>query len=82
MELSPATMTIIMFVLSSVTSGVVGFLVFLFQRTSKNERELWEYKLKAANEFAHKGEIDRLAARLESKIEDLFKKVYETKKQE
>ncbi len=82
MELSPATMTIIMFVLSSVTSGLVGFLIFLFQRTSRNERELWLYKLEAAEKFAHKEEINTLAARLETKIEELFKKVYRTNSQE
>ncbi|AWX99510.1 hypothetical protein A8139_05525 [Marinomonas primoryensis] len=82
MELSSGTMTIIVFVLSSVTSGLIGFLIFLFQRTSKNERDLWLYKLEAAEKFAHKEEISVFAIRLETKIEELFKKVYETKKQE
>lgn len=80
MELSQATLTIVMLVLSAVTSGLVAFLIFLFQRTTSNERELMQHKLDAAEKYAHKNEINDLAGRLERKIDDLFKQVFESKK--
>ncbi|BFM50559.1 MULTISPECIES: hypothetical protein [Marinomonas] len=79
MELSQATMTVVMFLLSSVTAGLATFLTFLFKRTAANERALMQHKLDAAEKYAHKNEINDLGLRLESKIEELFKKVYESK---
>lgn len=80
MELSQATLTVAMFVLSAITSGLVAFLIFLFQRTASNERDLMQHKLDAAEKYAHKNEINDLAGRLERKIEDLFKQIYEHRK--
>lgn len=80
MELSQAALTIAMFVLSAITSGLVAFLIFLFQRTASNERDLMQHKLDAAEKYAHKNEINDLAGRLERKIEDLFKQIYESRK--
>lgn len=80
MELSQATLTIALFVLSAITSGLVAFLIFLFQRTASNERDLMQHKLDAAEKYAHKNEINDLAGRLERKIEDLFKQIYESRK--
>lgn len=80
MELSGPALTIIMFVLSAIVSGLIGFLTFLFKRTSANERDLMQHKLDAAEKYAHKEEINGLASRLERKMEDLFKQVYELKK--
>lgn len=79
MELSQATMTVVMCLLSSVTAGLVTFLTFLFKRTAANERDLMQHKLDAAEKYAHKKEINDLGLRLESKIEELFKKVYQSK---
>ncbi|MDE8603896.1 hypothetical protein M3I01_013415 [Marinomonas sp. RSW2] len=80
MELSQAALTVAMFVLSAITSGLVAFLIFLFQRTASNERDLMQHKLDAAEKYAHKNEINDLAGRLERKIEDLFKQIYESRK--
>ncbi|MEO9655905.1 hypothetical protein [Marinomonas sp.] len=80
MELSGPVLTIIMFVLSLVVSGLLGFLTFLFRRTAANERDLMQHKLDAAEKYAQKEEINGLASRLERKIEDLFRQLYESKK--
>lgn len=82
MELSQAAMTVGMFVLSAVVSGLVGFLVFLFKRTAENERALMQHKLDSAEKYAHKQEIENLAGRLERKIEDLFKQIYNARERE
>ncbi|RBO83436.1 MULTISPECIES: hypothetical protein [Marinomonas] len=80
MELSQAELTIVMFILSAVVGGLGGFLAFLFNRISANERGLMQHKIDAAEKYAHKNEINDLAGRLERKIEDLFKQVYDAKK--
>lgn len=79
MEWSQAAITIVMLVLSTTVSGLLGFLIYLFRRTAFNERELMQHKLEAAEKYAHKNEINELANRVERKIEDLFKQLYETR---
>lgn len=79
MELSQATLTIALFVLSAITSGLVAFLIFLFQRTASNERDLMQHKLDAAEKYAHKSEINEIAGRIERKMDDLFKQFYDRK---
>lgn len=80
MELSQAALTIALFVLSAITSGLVAFLIFLFQRTTNNERDLNRHKLEAAEKYAHKNEINEIAGRLERKMDDLFKQLYDSRK--
>lgn len=80
MELSQAAISIMMFALSAVVSGLVGFLVFLFRRTSENERAIMQHRLDSAEKYAHKNEIEALGNRLERKIDELFKQLYDGKK--
>lgn len=75
MELSQDTLTVVMFVLSSITAGLASLLTFLFKRTSVNERNLMQHKLDAAEKYVQKKEINDLGLRLESKVEELLKKV-------
>lgn len=80
MELSQAAISIMMFALSAVVSGLVGFLVFLFRRTAENERAIMQHRLDSAEKYAHKNEIEALGSRLERKIDELFKQLYEGKR--
>ncbi len=80
MELPPAVISILMLALSTVVSGLVGFLIYLFQRTTANERAIMQHRLDSAEKYAHKQEIIDLGTRLERKIEDLFKQLYEGRK--
>ena len=80
MELSQAVISILMLGLSTVVSGLVGFLIYLFRRTSENERAIMQHRLDSAEKYAHKNEIEALGSRLERKIDELFKQLYEGKK--
>lgn len=80
MELSQASISVLMFALSAVVSGLVGFLIYLFKRTTENERAIMQHRLDSAEKYAHKNEIDALGSRLERKIDDLVKQLYDGKK--
>lgn len=79
MELSQAALNIVVFILTTVVSGLVGFLGYLFRRTAQNERELMQHKLDASEKYAHKSDINEIAGRLERKMDDLFKQFYDRK---
>lgn len=80
MEFPSAVISILMLALSTVVSGLVGFLIYLFQRTTANERAIMQHRLDSAEKYAHKNEIEALGSRLERKIDELFKQLYEGKK--
>lgn len=75
-ELSPQTLTILLFVANFVITALVAAFSALKKQQAATHKELQEFKLEAAKDYATNNAINDALVRLHKRLDDLFKEVH------
>jgi len=69
MDLSPASISVMLLLTDLLVTGVLGFQVYLFRQISFARREHLEFRIKIAEEYVRNEHLDKALSKLEENLE-------------
>ncbi|MGH8348061.1 MAG: hypothetical protein ACRES5_16060 [Pseudomonas sp.] len=69
MDLSPASVSVMLLLTDLLVTGVLGFQVYLFRQISFARREHLEFRIKIAEEYVRDEHLDKALSKLEENLE-------------